>query len=111
MKTQVIKIGNSRGIRILKSLLEQSGLSKEVDIEVREDELIIRSISKPRKDWSEGFLAMAEQKDDILLDINNASLKNRWQQTGSLENMDVKRHQYFPFLSVKDLIERFCSFQ
>ncbi|MFA6598694.1 MAG: AbrB/MazE/SpoVT family DNA-binding domain-containing protein [Ignavibacteriaceae bacterium] len=78
MKTQVIKIGNSRGIRIPKSLLEQSGLGKEVDIEVREDELIVRSIDKPRKNWAEAFRTMAEQKDDALLDINNASLKNRW---------------------------------
>jgi len=91
MKTQVIKIGNSRGIRIPKSLLEQSGLGKEVDIEVREDELIIRSIDKPRKNWAAGFRAMAEQKDDTLLDINDASLKNRWEQTGNLENVGMKK--------------------
>jgi len=78
MKTQVIKIGNSRGIRIPKSLLEQSGLGKEVDIEVREDELIVRSIDKPRKNWAESFRAMAEQKDDTLLDINDSSIQNRW---------------------------------
>ena len=78
MKTQVIKIGNSRGIRIPKSLLEQSGLGKEVDIEVREDELIIRSIDKPRKNWAEGFRTMAEQKDDTLLDVNDSSIQNRW---------------------------------
>ncbi|MDP3148286.1 MAG: AbrB/MazE/SpoVT family DNA-binding domain-containing protein [Ignavibacteria bacterium] len=78
MKTQVIKIGNSRGIRIPKSLLEQSGLGKEVDIEVREDELIVRSIDKPRKNWAEGFRAMAEQKDDTLLDVNDSSIQNRW---------------------------------
>jgi len=78
MKTQVIKIGNSHGIRIPKSLLEQSGLGKEVDIEVREDELIIRSIDKPRKNWAEGFRVMAEQKDDTLLDVNDSSIQNRW---------------------------------
>ncbi|MFA6978448.1 MAG: AbrB/MazE/SpoVT family DNA-binding domain-containing protein [Ignavibacteriaceae bacterium] len=78
MKTQVIKIGNSRGIRIPKSLLEQSGLGKEVDIEVREDELIIRSSDKPRKNWAEGFRAMAKQKDDTLLDSNDSSIQNRW---------------------------------
>jgi len=91
MKTQVIKIGNSRGIRIPKILLEQSGLGKEVNIEFREDELIIRSIEKPRKNWAEGFRVMAEQKDDTLLDINNASLENRYEQTGYLENVVVKK--------------------
>ncbi len=78
MKTQVIKIGNSRGIRIPKSLLEQSGLGKELDIEVREDELIVRSIDKPRKNWAEGFRAMAELKDDTLMDVNDPSIQNRW---------------------------------
>lgn len=78
MKTQVIKIGNSRGIRIPKSILEQSGLGNEVDIEVREDELIIRPTNKPRKDWSETFRLMSERKDDSLFDISNSSIQNRW---------------------------------
>ncbi len=80
MKTQVIKIGNSKGIRIPKSILEHSGLGKEVDIEVREDELIIRPINKPRKGWSEAFRIMSEQNDDTLLEINNLSIRNRWDE-------------------------------
>ncbi len=78
MKTQIIKIGNSRGIRIPKSILEHSGLGKEVDIDVREDELIIRPVNKPRKDWLESFRSMSKVKDDSLLDINNTSIQNRW---------------------------------
>lgn len=80
MKTQVIKIGNSKGIRIPKSILEHSGLGKEVDIEVREDELIIRPINTPRKGWSEAFRLMSKQSDDALLDINDLSIKNRWDE-------------------------------
>jgi len=78
MKTQIIKIGNSTGIRIPKSILEHSGLGKEVDIEVREDGLVIRPMNKPRKAWSEAFRSMSEQNDDSLFDINNSSLQNRW---------------------------------
>jgi len=40
MKTKVIKIGNSRGIRIPKSIIEQSGLNDEVELEVRNDQII-----------------------------------------------------------------------
>ena len=78
MKTQVIKIGNSKGIRIPKSMLDQSGFGNEVDIELREDEIVIRPIKKPRKNWSEAFRSMSEQKDDSLLDINSSTDRNNW---------------------------------
>jgi len=78
MKTQVIKIGNSKGIRIPKSILEHSGLGKEVDIEVREDELIIRPVNTPRKGWFEAFRSMSEKGDETSLDVNDISIKNRW---------------------------------
>ncbi|MCH7772461.1 MAG: AbrB/MazE/SpoVT family DNA-binding domain-containing protein, partial [Bacteroidetes bacterium] len=52
MRTKVIKIGNSRGIRIPKSFIEQSGLDDEVELEIRNDQIIIRSIStKKRENW------------------------------------------------------------
>ncbi len=49
MRAKVIKIGNSRGIRIPKSIIEQSGLNDEVELEVRNDQIIIKSISKNQK--------------------------------------------------------------
>ena len=67
MKTHIIKIGNSQGVRIPKMLLEQSGLGAEVELEVQESQIIIRSISRPRQGWDEAFRAMAEQHDDHLL--------------------------------------------
>jgi antitoxin MazE len=78
MKTQVIKIGNSKGIRIPKSMLDESGLGKEVDLELREGEIVIRPIKKPRENWSEAFRSMSSHQDDSLLDINNSSIQNRW---------------------------------
>ncbi|MBE9228288.1 AbrB/MazE/SpoVT family DNA-binding domain-containing protein [Phormidium sp. LEGE 05292] len=70
IRTRIVKIGNSQGIRIPKPLLEQSGidLDKEVEIEVEGDRLIVRVAPKIRVGWDEAFAAMAEQKDDILLD-------------------------------------------
>lgn len=68
MRTSIIKIGNSHGLRIPKILLEQSRLGTEVELEVEDDRIVIRSASQPRKGWSEQFQAMAENADDKLLD-------------------------------------------
>lgn len=53
MKTRLIRIGNSQGIRIPKTLIEALGLRDEVEITVEGDSLIIRSGSKPRECWAE----------------------------------------------------------
>ena len=68
MKTRIVRIGNSQGIRIPKPLLEQSGLGEEVELEVRRDEIVIRAASRPRAGWDEAFQAMAARGDDALLD-------------------------------------------
>lgn len=68
MKTRIVRIGNSRGIRIPKPLLEQSGLGDEVELEVGEGTILIRAVAEPRREWPEAFRAMAERGDDALLD-------------------------------------------
>jgi antitoxin MazE len=68
VKTQIIKIGNSRGIRIPKLLIEQVGLGSEAEIIVERDRLIIRPTARPRTSWDEQFRAMAERGDDRMLD-------------------------------------------
>ena len=68
IKTRIVKIGNSQGIRIPKVLLEQLGLGPEVEIAVQQNQLLIRSAQHPRAGWAEQFQTMAEQGDDKLLD-------------------------------------------
>lgn len=68
MKTRIIKIGNSQGIRIPKLLLDQTGLSDEVELELQQDQIVIRSMHRARQDWADEFRRMAEQGDDKLLD-------------------------------------------
>jgi antitoxin MazE len=68
MKARIVKIGNSRGIRIPKSLLQRSNLSEEVELEAEKNRIIIRSVRQPRQDWESAFRAMAERQDDELLD-------------------------------------------
>ena len=68
MRTQIIRIGNSRGIRIPKLLLEKCRLEEEVELEVRAGQLVIRPIRGPRKEWTTAFRQMAEYNQDDLLD-------------------------------------------
>ena len=65
IKTRIVKIGNSQGLRIPKTLLEQSGINSEVEIEVQGNHLIIRPVEQVRKGWEKAFIEMAENRDDI----------------------------------------------
>ena len=68
IKTRLVKIGNSQGLRIPKLLLEQLNLPTDVELEVQDDHLIVRPSSHPRADWAEQFRQMAQRADDRLLD-------------------------------------------
>ena len=68
MKTKIVRIGNSKGIRLPKPLLEQVGLVDEVDLEVRDGELIISPSDPVRPGWREAAIALAEREEDELLD-------------------------------------------
>ena len=66
MKTQIIQIGNSQGIRIPKVLLEESRISGDVDLELHPDGILIRKAQRPREGWEEAFRAIAENDEDEL---------------------------------------------
>ena len=68
MKTRIVPIGNSHGIRIPKPLLELTGLSGEVEISAENDGLVIRPVKKPRANWAVAFQKMAHRGDDALVD-------------------------------------------
>jgi len=68
VRAKVVKIGNSRGIRIPRALLEQAGLSDEVELTVQGDKLIIQPAHPPCQGWEAHFLRMAEAGDDRLLE-------------------------------------------
>ena len=63
-KTHVVRIGNSRGVRIPKVWLEQLDLIDEVEISIQADRLVIRSARRPRMDWEDRFIAMHQRGDD-----------------------------------------------
>lgn len=68
MKTKIIRIGNSRGVRIPKPLLEQAGLENEVLLRVVDDRIVIESADEPRAGWGEAARTLHERREDGLLD-------------------------------------------
>ena len=68
VKTKIVKIGNSRGIRIPKILLDQVDFDEEIALEIQQGNILIRSLASPRAGWEEQFRLMAERHDDKLLD-------------------------------------------
>ncbi len=69
MKASIIKIGNSQGIRIPKPVLDQCGFEKEVELEIVNQELIIKAPVTVRKNWASSFKKMSQNHDDHLLDF------------------------------------------
>jgi antitoxin MazE len=74
VSTRIVKIGNSQGIRIPKLLLDQLSLGEQVELEVLDNQLVVRAASTPRHGWAEQFRIMAEHCDDRLVDLPDASL-------------------------------------
>ena len=79
MKTRIVRIGNSKGIRIPKLLLEAAGLVGEVDVTAKRGTLIIRPIHSPRAGWAEAFQEMNRNGDDRPLDV--LAVPSEWDET------------------------------
>jgi antitoxin MazE len=67
MKTELVQIGNSRGIRIPKPIIEQCGLGDTVELRVQNGSLVISPERKARQGWEEAFRAAGSSIDDELL--------------------------------------------
>lgn len=80
MKTSIVRIGNSKGIRLPKSVLEQCHLKDSVELEVEDNALIIRPAHAPRSGWAEAFSSMVQHGDDRMLD-ENVALSTEWDQS------------------------------
>ena len=74
VQTKIVKIGNSRGIRIPQLLLQHLKMTDEVEIEAKAGQLVVRPVTKTtRAGWDEKFREMAARGDDVLLDADNSS--------------------------------------
>jgi len=67
MEASIIKIGNSRGLRLSKSILEKYNINERVEIILEKGRIILKPIESPRKNWETAFKKMHLDKDDQLL--------------------------------------------
>jgi antitoxin MazE len=81
MKAKLIRIGNSQGVRIPKPLIEESGITEEIEMVLRDNEIVLRSADKTRKDWELSFRKMADQGDDALLDQKEVEKTSDWDES------------------------------
>lgn len=71
--TRIVRIGNSRGIRIPKALLEQADLPEEVELRAEPGRLVVTAVRSPRVGWAEAARRMHAAGDDGLLDPPQSS--------------------------------------
>ena len=67
MEVSIIKIGNSKGLRLNKSILERYNITDKIELILEKGQIILRPISEPRKGWDKAFQKMHENGDDQLL--------------------------------------------
>lgn len=67
MQTKIIQIGNSKGLRLSKTILEKYDIGDTVNLRMEENFIIIEPISKPRSDWAKSFKEMRKNGHDELL--------------------------------------------
>lgn len=67
MEISIIKIGNSRGLRLSKDILNQYNIKDKVELVLEKGYIILKPIEEPRKGWGRAFKKMHEHQDDLLL--------------------------------------------
>ena len=83
MRSRIVKIGNSRGIRLPKPMLDQTGISGDVELAVDGNRIVICGVSEPRAGWGKAFQSMTASGDDAVIDgadgISNDWDSSEWQ--------------------------------
>jgi len=79
MLTKIVQIGNSKGIRLSKTILEKYEISDTVNMRMEENYIIIEPISKPRAGWAKSFKEMRENGHDELLIDDIFEEESNWE--------------------------------
>ena len=72
-KARIVKIGNSRGIRIPKTLLDEASLSDKVEVHAQPGRLVIQAVCRPHSGWATAAKRMRARGDDRLLEEPTAT--------------------------------------
>ena len=67
METSIIKIGNSKGLRLSKTILEKYDIKDKVELILEKGHIILKPLKSPRKNWEQEFEKMHSNNDDKLL--------------------------------------------
>jgi antitoxin MazE len=80
METAIIKIGNSKGLRLSKTILEQYNIKDKVEVILEMGQIVLKPIDVPRKNWDIAFKKMNAENDDVLLidDVFNEDNFEEW---------------------------------
>jgi antitoxin MazE len=68
MKSKIVKVGNSKGVIIPASFIKECHLEEEVEMEIRDDGILIRPIQHPRAGWEEAFKELSEEKNQMVME-------------------------------------------
>ncbi len=79
MKSNLIKIGNSKGVRLNANIIKECELESEVEIKVIDKKIIIEAVKVPRADWNKSFEDMHKSNEDILLITNGNTFDKEWE--------------------------------
>lgn len=67
MKLSIINIGNSKGIRLSKTILEKYNIQDAVEVFLEKEYIVLKPKPEPRKNWEKAFKKMHANGDDQLL--------------------------------------------
>jgi antitoxin MazE len=80
VKSRIVQVGNSQGIRIPKLMLEQSGITENIEIEVKDGQILITPATKARVGWDEAFAQMVSNGDEEpILDVTHEWDETEWE--------------------------------
>ena len=74
MKARIVRIGNSRGVRLPKVLLAQANLPEEVELHAAPGRIIVEAVRRPRDGWADAARQMRARGEDRLLDAPTPTL-------------------------------------
>ena len=67
MLAQIVRIGNSKGLRLSATILKKYEIMDKVEMVLTEEGILLKPVKNPREGWSESFKQMNEMGDDKLL--------------------------------------------
>jgi len=80
MELAVVQIGNSKGIRLSKTLIEKYNIKDKIEIILENDYIVLKPTKTPRKNWEKSFQQMHENGDDksLMTDVFEDESFDEW---------------------------------